>query len=243
MPPDAEPRETEIDLPDPDWDDVLRDLDALSKNHLLYFRIEVGRSLAERFYAGDVKVYLAKIDEREGSLRRFCKEREKQLEDRGLSEAIVRQCLTAWLVVQELPPEVVRNLLFTHVVQLGRVGDTQTRRTLAQAVVDNRWDGQALKQAVLAVRAGKWIDADPKAEGFQPPAPTPKPSGEDKAPQPGRVVNRFEKTAEEIEALAGQWESVAVEKLTKLQKERVRDAIGKTEETISRLKARLGDGG
>ena len=62
-----------------------------------------------------------------------------------------------------------QGLLFSHIVELARVGDGATRSVLAQAAV-----------------AGKWIDGDP-SPGLQPVAP----DKEEKIPQLGRVVSRL----------------------------------------------------
>lgn len=99
--------------------------------------------------------------------------------------------------------------------------------------------GEALREAVTAVRAGRWIDGDPKTDGFQPPAPAPK-LDDDWAPQAGRVVTRFERAAQDLDALVAEWERVAVEKLTKQQRSRMDEAIAKLDERLQKLKARRG---
>ena len=79
-----------------------------------------------------------------------------------------------------------QGLLFSHIVELARVGDGATRSVLAQAAVENQWSSRQLRDAAQAAAAGKWIDGDP-SPGLQPVAP----DKEEKIPQLGRVVSRL----------------------------------------------------
>jgi hypothetical protein len=232
---------TELDLPTPDFDSILAELAKLSRNHLLYFRIQVGRRLARAFYRDDRALYRASMGTKTSSFRRFTAEKAVELADLGLNEQLLRQSLLVFFVVKELPEGLLAQLVYSHVVKLTAVEDDQTRSLLAQAAVDNGWTGQMLQNAIEAVRAGRWPDSDPAAPGLQmeplPEAP------EEPEPEPvlatGRVVTRFEKTAKDVGSLVGQWEKVAVEKLSKDQAKRVRDALGALEQQIAAMKARL----
>jgi hypothetical protein len=225
--------------PDPDFDTVFAALAVLSRNHLLYFRAEAGKFLAEKFFGNDRRAYHDRSNQKESALARFAREKADGLKDLGLSEQILRQCILAWWVVEDLPKSVVEKLRFTHVVHLSTVEDAATRELLAKATLDNKWSGDALKDAVLAVRAGKWIDGDLEQPGLQPPAPEPPKAEDGKLPQAGRVVSRFERTVTDLEDLAGQWDRVPVEKLTALQRERTTESLAKIKAHVARLEARL----
>lgn len=219
----------------PDFDALVERLATLSRNHLLFFKVEVGRALDEGFFSGDANAYRSQDPFKDTSLRQFATERADELRELGLNEQALRKCLHAWYVVRDLPPELVARLVISHVVELARLHDEPTRRLLAQATVDNAWTSRALRDAVLAVRAGRWIDGDP-AKGLQPPAPQ---IEEARRPQPGRVVTRFEKTVEDLGELGGQWATVEVEKLTALQATRVRAALAAHKAWIAEVEGRL----
>ena len=82
-------------------------------------------------------------------------------------------------------------------------------------------------------------DGPPKkvpAPGLQPVAP----EEEERAPQLGRVVSRFERSAEELDALSSQWQQVAEKKLSGAQKLRVKEAITRLRARLEEMEGRLG---
>jgi hypothetical protein len=125
------------------------------------------------------------------------------------------------------------------------VDDPSTRRTLAQAALDNKWRTDAMKNAVLAVRAGRWIDGNPDEPGLQPPDPKADaaaatgatPTGKPLAA--GRVVSRVEKAASEGDALLAEWAQLDQKKLTKLQKARALEAATRMAQRWAELTAKL----
>ena len=223
----------------PAFDTLVDELAKLSQKHLVFFRIEVGRVTAESLYGGDPDAYRSQAGNKEGSLRQFATEQAERLADLGLTEQSLRQCLQAWFVVQELPRDLVRHLLFSHVVELARVEDGAIRRTLAHAVKENGWGGKELRNAVLAVRAGLPIDADLAAAGLQPPAPA-EPVGGRKL-QAGRVVSRFERQADDFETTLDEWDIVAADKVTKLQTSRMKATLDRVKAKIADLEGKLGE--
>jgi hypothetical protein len=228
--------ETLPDLPAPDFDAVLDDLRTLSRNHLLVFRVEVGRTLAEAFYGGEVARYRART---ETALKTFLVERAADLADIGLHPQLIRQSLLAWQVVSELPDELRPRLVYSHVVELARVEDAATRRLLAQATLDNGWTGDTLKDAVAAVLRGEWIDADPEP-GLLPakrnPDPDPAP---DAKPKVGWALRRAERSAASLSAVADEWDRIDVQALSTTQRERALEAARQLRDRAERLEARL----
>lgn len=232
-----------MDITNPGHDVLLAKLDQLSRKYLLNFRIEVGRTVAQELYGGDLAVMRERLGHRDGTLREFATARAQELEDRGLSEQMLRHCLNAWGVVTELPTLVADQLLFGHVVALSRVDDRQTREHLAIAAVENEWDGRRLINAIQAVARGEWIDGAPDVPGLQPPPPpeppAPAPAEETKAPSTGRLVQRFEKTARDVADVVGDFERVQVEAMSAVQRERAREALGLVIERVLALRDRL----
>jgi hypothetical protein len=223
------------------FDQLIARLHALSHNHLLYFRIEVGRAVLEELYDGDVAALRDNSPNKPRSLRDFARVHAGRLADLGLNELLLRKSIDAHLVVAHLPEEVVRKLVFTHVVQLAQIDDTATRLVLARAAAENGWSGAELQDAMARISAGLWIDADPATPGLQPTAPgvAPPPEPEKKLP-PGRVVSRVEKGAAAFAATTAQWDDLPVEALTAAQRARVERALDEAEARISAMRRRLG---
>ena len=223
------------------FEPLISRLDALSRHHLLYFRIEVGRALLEELFGGDVGALRDLSPTKESSLRAFARAHRDRLADLGLNEALLRQSIDAHLVVAHLPAEVVRHLLFSHVVYLSQVPDLPTRGLLAQAAVDNSWSGPELRDAVQRARAGLWIDAKPDEPGLQPSGgddlPPPPPG---KPLPPARVVTRVEKGVVAFAEATAAWSDVPVEALTAPQRARVERALAEMEARVAEMRRRLG---
>lgn len=185
-----------LTVPD-QYADTLHKLDQLSRNHLLFFRLEVGKLLLAQFFNGDPAAYLSKDSNKPQSFNNFIATCAVHLGDIGLSEAVVRQCIVAHLVVQSLPPLTANKLPFSQVLELTKVEDTATRGLLAHAAVENHWTTRDLRGAVDAARAGIWIDGDLKTPGLQPPQSVPH--------SPGRNRHRCRITAKRIGRKLGGW--------------------------------------
>ena len=226
-----------------DFESTLQKLEKLSRNHLLFFRVEVGKLLLDQFFDGEAAAYQSHDPTKPQRFKEFTDACIDQLSDIGLGEQVLRQCLVAHIVVKTLPHATVVKLGFSQVIELTRVPDPATRRVLAQATVENGWTARQLKGAADAVKAGKWIDGDPGRPGLQAPLPTDlqePAAGQVKVLPAARVVSRFEKAVEEFDTLALHWEAVSGEKLTEVQKGRVKKALAELEERVGKVKAGLG---
>ncbi len=223
----------------PDHNATLGRLHALSRNHLLFFRLEVGRLLLQDYFGGDPAAYHSQDPNKIQSFNGFLQNCSEQLREIGLGESVLRSCIHAHVAVAALPPGTVERLLFSHIVELARVEDGATRGLLAQATIKNHWSSRQLRDAAHAARAGLWIDAE--TTPVTPPAP---PEEQPKTPQLGRVVSRFERSADDVEALGNQWRQIAGKKLTSGQKNRIREALLRVKAQLSEVEAALGaDGG
>ncbi|MBI5608754.1 MAG: hypothetical protein HY902_07720 [Deltaproteobacteria bacterium] len=220
-----------------DYNHILAELAKLSRNHLLYFRLEVGRLLLDRFFDGDIATYRSVAPNKGTSFAAFASSCADQLGELGLGEQVLRQCILAHVTVRELPAAAAHQLGFSQVVELTRVPDAANRRALAQAAVDNHWTSRQIKDAAAAIAAGKWIDGDPHTPGLQPPAADPEEPG---APQQGRVITRVEKAAAQLGELAAQLEAVAEHKLSGPRRARLQAALDQLEARLQAMRARLG---
>ena len=158
--------------------------------------------ILDDFFDGSAEAYRSHDGTRPARFRLFLAARREQLEEIGLGEATLRRCVLARIVVDSLPRSLTERLRVGHLTELAKVPDPATRAVLALASAENGWTATQLRDAALAARAGRWIDGDPDTSGIQPPAPE---TEDVRKPQLGRVVSRFERTAAELDALAGQW--------------------------------------
>lgn len=218
---------TAIVMPN-DFSEMLKQLDELSRNHLLYFRLEVGKLLLQEFYDGDFAAYTNPDHNKPQKFNEFTTTCAEQLAEIGLQEQVLRQCIVAHAVVKTLPEQTVAKLLFSQVVALTRVHDAATRGVLAQATVDNGWTSKQLLDAAKAANAGKWIDGDHKAPGLQPPLPPPV----DGKVTVQRLLSRYEKALATVEVLAEQWKTTGLPNATKVQKGRAKDAAAKMKQAV-----------
>ena len=111
------------------------------------------RAVLEELYDGDVAALRDVSPNKPRSLRDFARVHAERLADLGLNELLLRKSIEAHLVVSHLPEDVVRKLVFTHVVHLARVDDAATRLLLARAAVENGWSGAELQDAMARVSA------------------------------------------------------------------------------------------
>ena len=198
------------------FSDVLDQLAGLSRNHLLYFRLQVGRHLLDTFFGGDPAAYTSTAKNKEHTFSTFLTTCAAELAEIGLQDRVLRQCISAHLVVLALPAATVQQLGFSQVVELSRVRDVPARLTLAEAAVANHWTSRQIKDA-----------AEAKAAGLTLPEPTTAPTEPESAPvlHQGRVVSRFERAAEDLETLATQWADLSAKALPPVRKERMRKAL------------------
>ncbi len=204
----------------PDFRSTLARLESLSRNHMIFFRMEVGRLLLEDFFGGDIAAYQSRDPKKAQSFRTFIEQCGPQLSELGLSEFNLRQCVTAHVAVSALPPGTVEKLLFSHVLELARVPDADTRGILALEAVEKHWTSRELRAATDAVLG---TEAAPE------PAP----------PQLGRVVSNFEKAVGTIDGLSEQWTQLAGHKLSGRQKQRMLSSLVQLKAKIATIEAQL----
>lgn len=215
---------------------VLDHLERLSRDHNLFFRLEVGRAMLDAFFASEPAAYLSRDPTKPSKFTEFARTCRVRLDDLGLGEAVLRRCIVTRVVYDGLPRELAGQLRFTHLVELAKVTDGATRSLLATASVDNAWSADQLRDAVLAARAGRWIDGQPDVPGLQPP---PAPPDTRRPPQLGRVVTQFERTVADVDALAASWEQVATKKISRAQRKRLEDAVAALEARVAGLRRGL----
>ena len=80
----------------PDYNATMERLAALSRNHLLFFRLEVGRLLLEDFFGGEAEAYQSQDPKKAGgSFYGFVESCGEELREIGLGEPVLRQCIQA----------------------------------------------------------------------------------------------------------------------------------------------------
>ena len=226
MPTDLQPAANTPDLPP-----ILTELATLTRDHLLHYRLEVGRVILDHFFSGSTTAYSDRDHNKETKFSDFLNTYAADLEILGLREHTLRQCVGLRTVYMSLPPSAQADLGYTRTLALVRMPDPTTRAKLALTAIAQGWSVAELKQTVDAAKAGLWYDTDPETPGVQAKPLAPETA---KPPAPGRLVVQAEKWQAQFTDFATNWSAVAADKPTKLQRTRLKKALG---EAIAQLQA------
>ena len=199
------------------FEDILDELEALAREHLLFYRVQVGNILLKHFYNGDIHAFSSHDANKDARFELFFTKCGESLARYGLSKRQARDSIRAAIVVRTLPPATAQRLFLTQVLLLARLHDPTARARVADAAVASDWSVKQLQDAVSAVRAGLPLDSDPEAPGVQ----VLEAGTDERVPVPGRLVTRVEKLAAEVESWSAQWARVDGGQLRKVQRERL----------------------
>jgi hypothetical protein len=216
---------------------TLAQIERLAREHLLSFRIAIGQTLLDDLFAGDATAYASRDTTKAVRFRAFIDAHDDQLFEHGLSESLLRRCITAHIVARDLPAGLLPQLAMAQVQELYRLDDPAQRRLIAQATADHGWTSEEVRGAVAAVRLGQWPDADPATPGLQAP---PAPAAPAKALAPGRVVTRVEKAVESLGELGGQ--VLEAETLSTAHRSRLKAALAALRAQADAIEAALKEG-
>ena len=225
-----------IDLKAP-YADILDQLRLLSRDMLLAFRLQVGKILLDRFYAGDIHEYRNTLASKDTSFAAFVRTCPTDLTDLGLGGQVARQCINARVTYDLLPPSVRDGLLFSHVVELARLEDPTTRARLAMDTTLQKWSVDQLKDAIEQLTLGNYYDTDGATPGTQPPAPLDEP---ERKTQPGRLVARLERAVEDLNTWQADWLAADTEKLRGHQRLRFKKALADLKAKVVAMEGALG---
>lgn len=217
------------------FEDILDDIESLSRAHLLAWRIGVGKVLLRDIFADDAQAYLSRDHTKEARFAHFLKENAVALQRYGLADTAARQSIHAALVYDALPDAVRQPLFLSQVLELARLNDGERCTELAVAAVQNNWTTMQLRDVVSAVNAGLAVDATLEVPEPQLPSPVVVPA------QPGRLVTRMEKWAGDVDALTATWASVDPAKLRPVQRARLAAAVAKAQARLAVLAAAVGE--
>ena len=233
MPTDLQPAVTTNDFAP-----VLSELAALTRDHLLQYRLEVGRLILDQFFGGSLEACSDRSHAKQTRFADFLGQHPAELDRLGLKEHTLRQCVAVRTVFLGLPPAAKEQLGYTRTLALTRMAEPTTRARLALAAVAENWTVAELKQTIDAARAGHWYDTDPLAAGVQA-RPAPADAEAPRPPQPGRLVVRAEKWSEEFDAFAAGWASVGATRPTRFQRLRLKNALAAAIARLQTLQAGL----
>jgi hypothetical protein len=213
------------EIEDPTHSRLLGQLVALSRAHLLYFRVNVGLAIRRE---------LADVD---ASLLAFTQANAERLSEIGLDYRELRRAVVAHDVMAALPTELADRLQVSHLPELARLPGPTERKMIASALVDNAWTVRELRDAVTQVLRGEWPDADPSEDGLQPapPAPTAK------RVVTGHVLNGLERTQEEVAGSLRALREKGRANLTELQAARLKQVCDTIEAQARDARAWLDD--
>ncbi len=218
MPTDLQPPASSTE-----FSDILHALRTLTRDFLLGFRLEVGKLMLDRFYAGDLAAYRSNDPTKSNSFNKFTQSCATDLGDLGLSVNVLRQCINARATYDTLPQEVREKLLFTQVVALARLDDPTQRARLAMDATAKNWNVDQLKDAIIKANAGRYYDTDTTEPGTQPPAEPA--AAESKGRKPGRVLVQFEQTVKDLQALRADWQAADMRNFTAAHRQRAQDVL------------------
>lgn len=219
------------------FDDILDELEALSREHLLMYRVRVGRVLLGHFWGGDARAFASHDSGKQARFEVFFERCGDELARYGLSRRQARDSIRAAIVLDSLPVSLAQRLFLSQVLELMRLHDPTARAEVAQAAVAWDWSVLQLRAAVDAARAGLPLDADADAPGVQRPVDEEEPGA---APAPGRMVTRAEKLVGEVEAWSAQWARVDASRLRGAQRRRLVAAVEALEGRVRELRGVLG---
>jgi hypothetical protein len=216
--------------------DILVTLRTLTRNHLVFYRMEVGRVLLDRFFAGAAAAYLDKNPNKAAKFSAFYVQHEQDLAELGLKEQVLRQCIQTYIVAQTLPDELVERLEFSKLVALTKVKDPTQRARLARAAVDEGWPVSKLRETIALAADGLFYDVNPDQPGVQTPTLG---AAEVGKPKVGVVINRVERWAEQAVSWVDSLAQVEPSRLTSAQNKRLRQVLAEVRERLDGVEARV----
>lgn len=225
--------------PQDDYAAVLGKLAALSRSLLLTFRLEVGKTMLDEYFAGSARAYHDQNPNKVNSFNEFTKVCQNDLADYGLTSPVIAQCIRARIAWDGLPPQVRDRLRFSHVVALASVGEPNDRARLAFDTTQLGWSVAQLKDAIARVNDHTYYDTDPITPGTQPPPAKPEPN---KAFQPGRLATQLLKASTDLQAWRQAWATVDAKKVRGLHRQRCVRAVAELKVHIEQLEAELAAG-
>ncbi len=218
---------------------ALAELAALTRDHLQFYRLEVGRVILDRFFGGDSAAYLDRSNTKSAKFSDFAKAHATDLEFLGLNERILRSCVQLRTVYLTLPPTARETLGYSRTLALTSVDDATKRAQMAKAAIDHNWTLSQLREAIQDDRAGLWYDTDSEIAGVQPPVKAGEAPAAVKPMAAGHFANRAKRWADDANAVAADWTRVDAAKLSKAQRKLARDALQGAAEAIAGLLAKL----
>ena len=219
-----------------EFDAVLSSLKSLVRDHLLYFRLEVGRVILDGFFGGDAFAYGDRSTGKQAKFSEFMDTHAEELETYGLKPWLLRECVQVQIVHRTLPPTVRDRLGYSHTLELIRVSDPTKRAKLANAAISQALTVAQFKDTVGAANAGTWYDTDDATPGVQ---PKQAPVAAAIPVQPGRLVTQAEKWVDDAKELAAAWASADQSKIKVVQRGRLKIAIGELRAQLDLLEASI----
>lgn len=217
------------------FEDILDALERLGREHLLFYRVQVGELFLQQFWRGDAAHFSRSGPNKGSRFELFFAKHAEILRRYGLSPRQARDSVRAAIVVRTLPPAVAKQLFLSQVLALTRLRDPTQRAQVATAAVANDWSVQELQQAVSAVHAGLPLDSDAEQPGVQITQVPPR----QPVPVPGRMVNRAERFATDVDDWALRWQQVDASRLKPVHRQRLVKALSALEDKVAALRRGL----
>ena len=215
------------------FEDILDDLERLAREHLLYYRVQVGNLLLRHFWDDDPAAFSSRDRTKSARFELFFDKCSDELTRYGLSMRQARDSVRAAIVVRRLPAEVAQRLFLSQVLELTRLADPTARVQVAKAALTYDWSVRQLRDAVTATRLGQ-----PLEETTATPTPSPVVAAE-RPPAVGRMVTRAEKLVAEVDHWSELWGQLDARRMRKPQRERLEAAVEALEARVAALRETL----
>ena len=225
------------------FEDILDELEALAREHLLAYRVQLGHVMLNHFWGGDARAFSSNDATKDARFELFFSRCGDQLARYGLSQRQVRDSIRAAIVFDQLPPEVAGRLFLSQVLALTRLRDPTARVQVAVAALENDWSVQQLRDAVELARSGGDVDRSALAAAVDAAGAVDDAAAaiSDPPPAPGRLVGRAEKLVEEVQRWRGHWAAVEHGKLRDVQRVRLAAALSALRAEVAGLEGLLGE--
>jgi hypothetical protein len=235
----------ELPMAPASFEEILDEVEALNRGHLLYYRVQLGRVMLRHFWDGDAAAYSSRDRTKLQRFELFFAKHGEELARYGVSQRQARDSVRACIVVDTLPEHLSRRLFWSQVMELTRVSDPTARARLAFAALRGDWSIAFLRDAVdralhigtddmAALEAAAAASADVAA------GEEVSEDGDAPAPAAGRMVARAEKLVREVERWSSTFRKVDAKRLRPAQRARLAAARDALRARVAELDALIG---
>lgn len=221
------------------YEDILDAIEAICRDHLLAYRVELGRLLLDQFWHGDAHAFSRRATPEEARFEDFFASSHDELQRYGISQRQARDSVRVAIVVATLPATLSTRVGVGQVLELTRLHDPSARARVMLAALEHNWSTAQMRDAVDVAMAMPDADAAALAAAVAADAD----AGDDadaSPPAAGRMVARAERLARDVADWSATWRQVDASRLRGGQRQRLQAARAALKSQVAALDALLG---